>query len=289
METHAIPAEFKLNGSETLRAEVKLVDMADNRFRGRAAGIGNMDRGGDVLAPGCFSAVGKEFKKSGEILIGHDWGGGAGVATIESCGEVGDSYEIEAEFYTTPDAQIARQKLIERTDRGKTTGLSIGFQVDPASVVYFATGDEMAAYCKKSAINIDSASARAWKGYCRLILKIAALFETSIVTVPMNPRAYSTAVKNLYGGDGSQVPDTLESHLETVLATVDGATARFRRYWGTRGHDSRPVSEDRLNQALSINESLTTLLTEVRSGQAEPGKQPDLELLKLRRRRLAIA
>lgn len=195
-----VPVEFKLNGSEVLRTDIKVVgDLKDNRFRGRAAGIGNMDRGGDVIAPGAFKDCRKEFIKSGEILIGHDWSGKSGVATIDKCEEVDDALEIECEFYSTEDAQTARQKLIERTQRKKTTGLSIGFSVHPDEVLYFETGEELASYCRKEGIKIDQASAKAWKRWCRLILSVKELFETSIVAVPMNPRAYTLDAKSFEG------------------------------------------------------------------------------------------
>lgn len=284
-----VPAEFKYNGSEVLRAEVKGVELKENRGRGRAAGIGNMDRGGDVIAPGAFKSVGKEFKKSGEILIGHDWGGGSGVATVEGCGEEDDAYLIEFEFYSTPDAQQCRQKLIERTERGKTTGMSIGFMVDPAEVMYFESGEELSAYCRKEGIKVDHASCKCWKTWCRLILKIKELFETSLVTVPMNPRAYATAVKDFFGGDGSHAGLTLEDQMDTSLAVVAGAVERLRGYKASRDADNRLVSPERLAQAESLLKRFEDLLSEMQEPQAKHAAGPDMEFMKLQAQRLAIA
>lgn len=271
--------EYKLSG-----------DVKDGGFTGRAAGIGNMDRGGDVIAPGAFTDAIAGFLKNGSILVGHDWEG-VPVAMPTDCHEEGSALMLGAKFHSTEEAQNVRTVVEERQKANLSVGLSIGFTVAKGGMAYFENGDALLAFCEQANIKVDRNSVAGYKGYCRLVTKIAELFEVSIVTVPMNPACYVTRVKSTFGGDGSLVKASLNDHFETVLAAVDGLTARIKRYSDmVQAKGDRPVSEDRLAQADSLYSALGALLDEARrkgategpEGQTDPAQEMILRARRLR-------
>jgi HK97 family phage prohead protease len=150
-------------------AEFKMTDEGPGGFTGYASVFDVVDRGGDIVAKGAFAGSLDAFRRDGFIAVGHDWGQ-SGVATIKSAEEDAHGLLIEAEFHSTPDAQAERVKLKERLERGKSVGLSIGFQI------------------------ADGGTERDKATKARRLTKID-LFEVSIVTVPMNAEAQAIAAK----------------------------------------------------------------------------------------------
>lgn len=242
---------------------VKAADGQSETFSGKAAGIGNMDRGGDVIAPGAFASCTEGFLKDGSILVGHQWGA-LPIAMPKKAYEESGSLIIEAQFHQTHLAQETRKIMLERMDAGMSVGLSIGFSVESSGRVWFESGEDLLKFCLEQKITVDEDSVKAWKGSCRLILRVAELFETSVVVVPMNPKAVATAVKDILGGDGSHAGLSLADHLDTVLAAVAGATSRLERYAAKKEEESRGLSEARANDIKELSQRLMKLL------EAEP-------------------
>jgi len=149
------PAEFKF-------------DEAQNTFTGYASVFNNVDGGGDIVRPGAFSDDVVAIKRGGRavpILWQHD--------ATDPIGIIRDAYEdekglvIEAELADpedVPRAKQARSLMI----KGAVSGLSIGYSTLKESV--------------NRALNV------------RELLKLK-LWETSVVTFPMNALARIVTVK----------------------------------------------------------------------------------------------
>lgn len=205
---------------------------------GNAAGVGNMDRGGDVVAPGAFHASLPGFVRDGKMLLAHDWGG-LPVGVVTSAKEVPGALYVEAEFLEDAESQAARGKVAALHARGRSIGLSVGFSVGEGGWRAFKSGRELYEAAAKDGLRLDEASCTAWQGYCRLVLDVKELFEFSLVAVPMNPAAYSLRVKQMFGGDGACAGLPLDEHVASALAAVHGVQARLARLAATRHGEGR--------------------------------------------------
>lgn len=172
-----------------------------NYFTGHPAVMGNVDDGGDVIAPGAFERAIKDFLVEGIVPIGHDWQSlPAAIPMVAR--EDGNLLYAEAEFHTTQAGQDARTVMKERLDRKKSVGLSIGFDIAPNGQHTFEDGEKMLEFLKDNKHDLklfDVHGIKSYNGFwpLRLITKIGRLFEFSIVSVPMNRLAVATAAKSL--------------------------------------------------------------------------------------------
>jgi uncharacterized protein len=135
-----------------------------------AAVFGNVDRQGEVIAPGAFSNL-PEFVKSGWLALNHEWDD-LPLASIEAATQDAKGLRIVARWHNTDDAQACRLVVKERLDRGKAVKCSIGFRT---------TKDRW-----------DDADGRRVR-----VLEEIELYEASIVNLPANPLAEVTAAKSL--------------------------------------------------------------------------------------------
>jgi phage head maturation protease len=172
-------------------------DVESNVIKGAASGIGNMDRGGDVICPGFFSDALAAFKLQGFVPVGHDWESLPVAMPLMAEERAGMLY-CEAQFHSTNHAQDARTVVMERMSAGLDVALSIGFSVAMDGYKWFGSGDEMLKWLPENGYNVsqfDVASIKSWSGRCRALTKCAELFEYSIVSVPMNAKATASDVK----------------------------------------------------------------------------------------------
>lgn len=177
----------------TFEPELKLYDEGSGSFSGYASTFGNLDRANEIVCKGAFAKTLEEFKASGFVAVGHDWGA-LPVATIKDAREDDRGLFIVAEFHSTPEAQQARTVVKERLERGKSCGLSIGYTVDR---------DE-----------------RGEKG--ERLLKELTLFEASLVTVPCNPQANATGVKGEHFGDHTAASASISAICSLMEALLYG-------------------------------------------------------------------
>src|SRR5579862_8463417 len=169
----------------------------DNRFTGVANVLGVMDRGGDVIAPGAFVDAIPAFLRAGFIGLSHDWDS-LPIAMPDSAEERGDGLWVSWTFHSTRAAQAARSVVRERLERGLQVGLSIGFRAEAGDCVGFRSGAELLVYARRQGITgLDEAGIADWRAPCRLVLRVAELFEVSIVAVPMSRGAGVVAVRGV--------------------------------------------------------------------------------------------
>lgn len=275
--------ERKTLSGKVEQAEAATMEGGAGLLAGRIAGIGNMDRGGDVIAPGAFASALPAFRASGTMLLAHEWGG-LPVGTVRAAEEVDGALLAEAEFLSDAESQTARARVAELHSRGRNIGLSVGMTLTSGHVRWFDSGAGLADAAAKDGIQVDDAGCRAWTGYCRMITGVEELFEFSLVAVPMNPAAYSTQVKTIFGGDGAWAGLTLDDHLVTVLAAVGGVERRLARLAADRSEGSRRVSPATVEKAAELARSVESFVRD----QSRPDLRGAADALLLRARSLAL-
>ena len=162
------------------RIEVKFatddIDVKTGTFSGYGAVFGNMDQGGDVIAPGAFKASLADWKKAGKLppmLIQH---GGFGMTDM-------DALPIGKWIKMTEDdtgLKVEGRLINMDTERGKSIyGMLSEGVLDGMSIGYRAKEFAMGTKPKDP----------------RRTLKVLDLVELSVVTFPMNGKARISAVK----------------------------------------------------------------------------------------------
>ena len=191
----------------TIQYQTATNEIAGNTFAGIANAIGVIDRGGDVIAPGAFTDAIDGFLSRGFISLSHDWDA-LPIAMPDAAEERGGGLWVSGTFHSSRAAQAARAVVKERLERGLQVGLSIGFRADPADCVGFRSGADLLVYARRQGLTgLDEAGIADWRAPCRLVLRVAELFEVSIVAVPLNPGASVVEAK-------SPLPDVLRAALE---------------------------------------------------------------------------
>jgi HK97 family phage prohead protease len=107
-------------------AEYKVLADGSGTFEGYASVFGGVDSYGDTIDPGAYADTIPEFLHNGFLAWGHDWHDP--IATPLSAYEDGKGLYITAQFHSHADAQRARVIAAERLERGKSMGLSIGYE-----------------------------------------------------------------------------------------------------------------------------------------------------------------
>lgn len=223
-----------------IKFDLKLLDDSTHGgFSGYVAVFGNEDSYGDIIEPGAFKDGLADFIRDGFTPVGHDWED-LPVATIAEAYEDEYGLFMRCEFHSTQNAQDARTVVRERLARGKTVGLSIGYEVLEYSLV-------------------KSDDPNQWRMKRRL-LKIK-LYEGSIVTVPANALAGVTDAKSGL---------SLDDHCSAVLAAVGQVVDRIGSLADLRRKDGRQLSA--ANQTRL--ETLAARLGELRAATA-PRPQED--------------
>lgn len=156
--------------------EVKEFDDDDEyfRFEGYASTFGNVDRGGDVVVAGCFDKCIAGMRKNSVAIKGTDYR-----KLMPILWQHKGDMPIGSFYFIEPDSKglyvkgimpkeddFVRSRVMPQMKIGSVSDMSIGFMID----------------------DMD------WKDDVRYI-KQAELFETSLVTIPMNPKANVTGYK----------------------------------------------------------------------------------------------
>ena len=245
---------------------------------GNANGLGLMDRGGDVVAPGAFKTCIPEFLAKGFMAVGHDWEG-LPVGYFTEAKEHQGFLKVSAKFHTDDRAQRARTVVTERLEAGKFVGLSIGFLPDRDKCAWYESGKAMWKDMEEQGIHqgMDKPSILAWKGYCRLIKGVKELFEVSIVTVPMNQISGVTDAKSVDAEAENETPLAGKSFLDHsvwVLAATEEFVVRAEELSATRALDDRQLSDahkarfkDLAARLLSLSEVQVTPLAKAQAAQ----------------------
>lgn len=159
---------------KTLPLKIKKVD-DKGVFEGYGAVSGNEDLGGDIIAKGAFTDTLKRHQAKNELPMmfwqhNPDWVPGKWIEMSEDDGGL----KVKGVFANTP----LGQEMKELVNMGAVSGLSIGFQL----------------------MDYD------YDAEDRRIIKEIDLWETSIVSIPMNPLARIKYAHSRMSEDGEFVP-----------------------------------------------------------------------------------
>lgn len=182
---------------KTKTLSLKADAIQENRIVGDASACGNLDSYRDVIFPDPFpGTVLSEFLALGFVADTHDWSKMVAMPLVAEMR--GNVLHTEAEFHSTPDAQIIRTKCAERIANNLAVGLSIGFMMEASDYIKFSNGAALLKYAESKGYDLsrfDVAGITACKSPCQAILKISKLVEYSVVAAPANPAAWATSVK----------------------------------------------------------------------------------------------
>lgn len=211
------------------RFDMKLLDdSATGGFEGYVSVFGNEDSYGDVVEAGAFKETLPDFINNGFIAVGHDWAG-LPVATVVEAFEDETGLFMRCQFHSTEAAQAARTVVKERMARGKTVGLSIGYEVLEYVIVKPEDGS--------------------WR-YKRRLVKLK-LYEGSIVTVPANALAGVTDAKSGL---------SLEDHAAAALAAVAGVVERFGSLADLKRKEGKVLSPTNRERLAKLHAGIGDLL-----------------------------
>lgn len=271
------PTTLITRSEMTLRVDA--VTEGNGTFTGVANVTGRMDSYGSVIFPGAFQPTLDAFVSRGWIAADHEWDLVDAVGQPTSAREIQNRLEIEGEFHTTERAQAVRVIASER--RGPT-GFSVGFRPDWDAVAYFETGEALLAYAEGlgADLSLFDPALRRYEGYCWAIPVITELREVSFTLTPANDGATVDAVRSALDDlrEGSRAGLTLESHLDSALAVLQGVTARVRDYTADRAADGRSGSPARGYQIRQLHALARDLERVLERGFAT---RPDAEVLRL--------
>lgn len=211
-----------------LRFELKELD-EQGVFRGHAAVFGNVDLGGDVIEPGSFAKTLKDRGGKVVLLDGHDRSARIGVAYLAEDAK-GLRVERGVLNLAKPAGQAAYADLRFGLKHGVPMELSIGYET-----VKYDIRD-----------NVRH-------------LKEVRLWEVSLVTFGMNPKAKVTAVKDA-DAEFLALKARID-HLEALLserATSAAPPAGDDRSSDAAAHKTAPPVED--HGTVDIGAQLTLLL-----------------------------
>lgn len=204
-------------------------------FQGYGSVFNSVDRVGDRIIPGAYAETLSKFVADGFIGWGHDWNDP--VATVDKAEERTKGLWIKATFHTHPEAQRARGIVRERMDRGKSMGLSIGYQ----ALEWKWVKDEGQDWETREITKID-------------------LYEVSLVTVPAEPKARVSSIKGLPPRGGA------------ALLAVEEWEGLLRELKEGRVLSSRNAArlKDAASKMQAIVDDIVSLLDETGNTDEEP-------------------
>jgi HK97 family phage prohead protease len=239
-------------------------------IEGYASVFGGIDSYGDQIQPGAYAETLAEFLADGFVAWGHDWNNPIATPTVAREDERG--LWIAAEFHTDAEAQRARTIATERLERGKSMGLSIGYEA-------------LAWEWRK----VDEPVRDAWGDWTdriRVLTRIK-LYEVSLVTVPADEAARVTAAKGT---------ERLADQVGRVLTDLEALTARFNDLAALRAGDGRTLSDARradVAAALARLDALVAVKARLEPLLASPacpdGRALYAEFLKISARQQGVA
>jgi HK97 family phage prohead protease len=188
---------------------------------GYASVFNGVDAYNDTILPGAYADTIPSFVERGTLHAEHD--SRIRLGTIASAREDDHGLLIAADFHSTPEAQSVRTQILERMERGKFVGLSIGYQAED-----FETRSDGVR-----------------------VLKRIKLYEVSEVTVPADEQAGVIAAKarrlirknarhlqrkDWDGDDDEPISTFAEGSFEQLAEDLEEAFEAVAIPAGTRGY-----------------------------------------------------
>lgn len=240
------------------KLSVKAEGDGPGQIEGYASVFNGVDAYGDSIMPGAYADTIPDFIIRGTLNHEHDTR--LRLGTISTAAEDPHGLLIRADFHTDPEAQRIRTQIMERLDRGKFMGLSIGYE--PLDMEWRTPKDGEPPPPFGDKIRV---------------LKRIKLYEVSVVSIPADSDAEILAAKSR----------AFESQSADLQVAVREWLERCRAGSALRQKDGRDLSQARRDQIAAVSGSLRTAADEAAALLVPPPPAERINLgLELRRRRL---
>lgn len=241
---------------------VKADGSGAGQIEGYASVFGGVDAYGDTIIRGAYAETIPEFVVRGALHHEHDTR--LRLGTISGAKEDDRGLLITADFHSDPEAQRIRTQIVERLDRGKFMGLSIGYEA--LDYEYRAPR--------------DGEAPPPWGDKIR-VLKRIKLYEVSVVSVPADADAEVIAAK----------ARPFDSHFQDVRVAVQEWLQRVKSGSDMRAEKGRePLTAERRAALEAMSGSLRLTADEMDALLVPPPPAERLVIgAELRRRRYAAA
>jgi hypothetical protein len=166
--------------------------------------------------------------------------------------------------------------------------MSIGFMPEKSGVAWFETGESMWDFLVENSLTpgVDEASVKAWPGWCRLIQKVAEIYEVSFVTVGMNQGSFVASAKSVSGDDGPHGGLTFADHTDQTLGAVKVFLDRAKDLASKKASEGKRLSADKLAAIKALRDDLDALVI---MGEELEGDDDSLAILAMTEQSLAVA
>lgn len=221
--------------------------LEENQFQGYMAAIGNLDEGGDVILPGAFTQTLPEFLASGVICWQHDW--------MTPIGKPLAAHEDQYGLFTKNQVSLTtagKDALILLRD-GVVKKMSIGYEVQGYKML---SDEEGVAMFGQPAYDAAMRALPWYQDKIRALTQIK-LYEGSPVTVPMNPKAVITGVKDV----GALAALAHDAHFAAVHAAVGEYLVRVKGIRDLRRKEGRMLSASNASKLQTMRASLADHLS----------------------------
>lgn len=246
-------------------AAAKLAIKADGNGAGQIEGYASVFNGvdsyGDSILPGAYAETIPDFIVRGALHHEHDTR--LRLGTISAASEDNHGLLIRADFHTDPEAQRIRTQIVERLDRGKFMGLSIGYE--PLDMEWRTPKDDE--------------PPPPWGDKIR-VLKRIKLYEVSVVSIPADSEAEILDAKSR----------PFEVHSAEVQVALREFLERCKAGSAQRQKDDRDLSPARKSALEIMSGSLRSTADELAALLVPPPPAERIVIgAELRRRRYQAA
>lgn len=244
-----------LEGKDALEA----LSSGTGQLVGYASVFNGVDAYGDTILPGAYTETIPQFVKRGALHYEHDTR--VRLGTIASAVEDEHGLKIVAEFHSDAESQRIRSQILERMERGKFVGLSIGYEAEAYEYRSVQEGEKLPPWAEKVRV-----------------LKQIKLYEVSEVSVPADEAAEVIAAKSRpFDCHSEDVRVAVAEWLERVKSGSDIRVAKGRE----------PISAERRSLLEAMSGSLRLTAGQIDALLVPPAPAPVIDMsLELRRRRL---
>jgi len=247
-----------LDGKDALKA----LSDGSGQLVGYASVWDGLDSYGDTIQRGAYSDTIQQFVARGTLHAEHD--SRIRLGTIAEAVEDDHGLLVKADFHSDAEAQRYRTQILERIERGKFVGLSIGYVAEDYEQRDAKEGEVLPPFASKVRI-----------------LKRIHLYEISEVSVPADSSAEVLAAKSR----------TFDSHFSDVRVAVTEWLERVKSGSDMRAESGRePLTAERRAALEAMSVSLKLTADQMDALLVPPAPPEFIDVgMELRRRRYASA
>ena len=240
--------------------------------------FGFLDTHGSITQPGCFLETIPSFLETGFILDTHSAMSGYHPVMKTTLGYYIDAKEddegilLTGKFHSTHAAQEVRTQLLERQEDGKSSAMSIGFDIPDGGcfIIYPKDYDTMLPIYSQPQYLARNLTAAAEFSYITIITRVD-LFECSICLVPSNPPSLIEEIRS--DGHSKKLSDSsiYDNSRNFYLENKEKIMSELR-IAKKLGKDTYSKLDEKLSKAEAVHEDVKDKLDEVGAAHKEAVK-----------------